>query len=88
MIPVKFKEQNGSLVGGPSAEYGTGDDVVDLPVYRGSGMVISCWRLTFWERLRLVLTGNVWLLVLGTNHAPVKLTTGAPFEAEERKAAE
>ncbi len=85
MSPIRFKQQNGSLVGGPSAEYGTGDDVIDLPVHRGSGMVISCWRLSFWERLRLVLTGNVWLSVLGTNHAPVKLDAADPFtEAGKR----
>lgn len=80
MVPVAFEQSNGTLGGGPAAVYGTEDDVRDLPVHRGSGQVISCWRLSFWERLRVLVTGRVWLLVLGTNHAPVKLDAAEPFE--------
>jgi hypothetical protein len=85
MTPIKFKQQNGTLGGGPASAYGTEDDVIDLPVYRGAGMVISCWRLSFWGRLRLVFTGNVWLSVLGGSHAPVRLDVADPFtEAGKR----
>ena len=80
MKPIRFPEANGTLGGGPAEAYGTEDDVVDLPVHRGSGMVISCWRLSLWERVKLLASGRVWLLVLArSTHAPVKLDIASPF---------
>lgn len=80
MNPTDFPERNGTLGGGPAERYGTVDAVRDLPVHRGNGQVISCWRLTWRDLWRLLRTRRVWLLVLGPNHAPVKLTTERPFE--------
>lgn len=82
MKPAHFNESNGTLGGGPATKYGTADDVIDLPVHRDGVMVVSCWRLSWWERLLLLLTGRVWLMVLGNNHAPVKLATESPFAVE------
>jgi hypothetical protein len=84
MRPIVFPESNGTLGGGPASRYGTLDAVADLPVYRGSGQVISCWQLTVWERVKLLLSGRVWLLVLGTNHAPVSVVTERPFQEPGR----
>jgi hypothetical protein len=80
MNPTDFPEATGTLGGGPAAKYGTSDDVADLPVCRSGGVVISCWALSWRDRLRVLVTGRVWLCVLGDNHAPVKLTAEAPFE--------
>lgn len=82
MRPVPFPESNGTLSGGPAAVYGTADDVADLPVCREHSTVISCWKLSLRERLGLLFSGRVWLLVLGNNHAPVKLATESPFDPE------
>lgn len=80
MKPEKFAEVNGNLYGGPGAGYGTADDVADLHVYRGDGQIISCWRLSWRERLRILVSGRVWLLVLAsTTHEPVKLAAESPF---------
>jgi hypothetical protein len=81
--PTQFPEQNGTLSGGPGSVYGTEDDVQDLPVHRGEGMVISCWRPSLGDRLRLLFGGKVWLYVLTERtHAPVTLTTETPFKVQ------
>lgn len=79
MRPEVFPEATGTLSGGPAVLFATDQDVKDLPVYRGGGQVISCWRLAWRERLRLLFTGKVWLRILGSNHAPVSVETERPF---------
>jgi len=57
MNPIQFPEQN-TMVAKDQPEY------LDLPAYwspASDGEVISCWRLTFWERIRVLLTGRLWL---------------------------
>jgi len=79
MEPTKFDEQNTVLHAPP----GVGEDECSqLPVYHGSGLIISCWRLGFWERVRLLFTRRVWLLVHGDVHPMVSLTPVYPFEAK------
>ena len=71
MKHVDFPESNAVLRGGPADKYGTADDVADLPIWRGEGRVISCWRLSFWERMIVLFRGRVWLHVAGSTHPPV-----------------
>ncbi len=79
--PIPFSESNGTLGGGPAAKYGTADDVVDLPVFRGGGVIVSCWQLSWRDRLSLLWRGRVWLSVLAPRtHAPVRLDALSPFE--------
>lgn len=81
MTPSAFPEANGTLSGGPAKNYGTEDDVVDLPVHRGNGQIISCWRLSWADRFRVMLTGRVWLHVLSrSTHAPVLVASESPFK--------
>jgi hypothetical protein len=81
MKPTQFPESNGTLSGGPAASYGTEDDVADLPVHRGVGQIISCWRLSWLDRLRVLITGRVWLHVLTQRtHAPVLVATESPWK--------
>lgn len=82
MLPVAFKQANGTLMGGPGSDFGTSASVSDLPVHRAreTGEIISCWQLSWLDRLRLLLTGKVWLIVLGgQTHAPVCVTAEKPF---------
>lgn len=82
MKPTQFKEQNGSLLGGPAESFGTGDDVGDLPVYRDGVQIVSCWGLTWKERFRVLLTGRVWLRVLARQtHNAVVVDAQSPFKA-------
>ena len=57
MIPIEFTEQNG-IIGKDQPEY------LPLPAHRVRldpyGRVVSCWYLTFRERIKLLWTGVVW----------------------------
>ena len=80
--PIKFEQSN-------SIWRGT-EGVGDLETYSqddGKGPHVSCWRMGWWERTRLLLTGRVWLLCWTGEHPPVLLSAEFPFrksEGEER----
>jgi hypothetical protein len=57
MHPIEFPEQN-AVLAKDQPEY------LPLPVCRHGDRTISCWKLTFGERLKLLFTGRLWLLVL------------------------
>ncbi len=59
-------------------------EYITLPSFRTGdpdGRVVTRWRLTFRERLRILLTGDLWLSLLTFNHPlqPVKLDTECPI---------
>lgn len=73
MKPIEFKEQNVVFA-------------KDQPQYRplpahvnkgGNGEVISCWKLSLWERIRLLFTGKIWQsqCMFGKPLTPSLLTT-------------
>jgi hypothetical protein len=50
-----------------------------LPAFRDeNGVVLTRWRLTWGERFRILLSGNLWLTVrtFGRPLQPVKLSAG------------
>ncbi len=60
----------------------TAAECYDLPVFRDDKEVISCWKMSFRERLRVLVTGVVWLRVLGRSHPPLALEVKCPFRRE------
>jgi hypothetical protein len=73
MKPIKFKEQNCTYAEN-QPEY------MPLPAFRYNtrdGQVVSCWKLSFWERLRLLFTGKLWvsLMMFGQPLTPSYFTT-------------
>lgn len=63
MKPVAFKEQN-TVFAKDQSEY------QPLPAYKANtpqGEVVSCWSLSFCERLTVLLTGRIWLALLSFN---------------------
>jgi len=57
MKPVPFKQQNTVYAEG-QPEY------QPLPAYRDRyGEAVTCWQLTWWERLRLLFSGHLWLRI-------------------------
>ena len=66
MIPVDF-EQSTALLAENQPEYLT------LPVYEDHVEVISCWKLTFMERLRILWAGRLWIR---------QLTFGNPLQPQ------
>jgi hypothetical protein len=74
MTPTKFPEQNGKLVAAPGDEA----TVLDLPVYRDAQYSISCWQMSWRDRLRLLVTGRVWFWAWARTHPPIYLGAERP----------
>ena len=71
MKPVKFKEAQIELQR-PSNM--TEEECGSLWIYRENGQCISCWRIPFWQRVKLLFHGNIWLSVFsGETQPPVWL---------------
>ena len=85
MKAIRFKNMTG---------YATGKGYFDLPIYKNRTQYISCWKIPFLQRFKLLVTGKIWLflehgrqpeelkkLFNGKNyHQPVNLSTEYPFE--------
>jgi len=63
MKPIKFKHQN-KVYAEDQPQY------QPLPVLKidgAEGNVISCWKLSFWERLRVLFFGKIWMNLMSFN---------------------
>ena len=63
MKPIKFKHQNVEFAKNQD-EYNT------LPALRidsPQGEVISCWKLSIIERVKLLISGKIWLSLMSFN---------------------
>lgn len=54
MKPLQFKQAT-HVLAKDQPEY------LPLPVYCDEQETISCWTLTLWERLTLLVSGKIWL---------------------------
>lgn len=63
MKPIEFKHQN-IVFAKEQPEY---QPLPALKIDSPSGEVISCWKLTFKERIKIVFTGRVWLSLMSFN---------------------
>lgn len=63
MKPIDFKEQN-VVFAENQPEY---EALPALKIKGHEGQVVSCWRLSFRERLRVLFTGKVWVSLLSFN---------------------
>jgi hypothetical protein len=61
MEPIDFKERT-HIIAENQPQY------LPLPAFVSEGgTVISCWKMTFRERIRVLFTGKLWLTVLTFN---------------------
>lgn len=74
MTPTTFPEHN-RVWAKDQPEY------LPLPAYTDSTQTITCWHLTFLERLHVLLTGRLWLsqLNFGNPLQPQKPSIASPF---------
>ncbi len=75
MKPIRFKESNMTFAEN-QPEY------LPLPAWKGQdGTVISCWKLSWVERIKILINGKVWLRVLTFNQLlqPQLLAIKYPF---------
>lgn len=69
MTPIHFPASNKILTAPAGAA-----DVLPLPVHTDGRQCLSCWSLTWSERLQVLLHGRVWLCTLtGATQPPVWL---------------
>lgn len=76
MKPIKFKESNKTLL---TPKNIAGSKCLPLPVFSDGTDRVSCWRVTFLERLKILFTGKIWLVVLGRTHSPLYIDANCPF---------
>ncbi len=74
--PINFPQVNTSLQAPPGEE----DLCDDLPCWRDGKLVISCWKIPFWQRVRLLFTGKIWLGAQGLSQPPIWLTSKTPWD--------
>ena len=63
MRPIEFSEQN-MVFAKDQPEY------LPLPAFKNDspqGEVISCWHLSYRERIKLLITGKLWVSLLSFN---------------------
>lgn len=71
MIPIKFPEANKNLT---KPNDMTDSECRSLWVYTDGKQCISCWKLSWRQRIKALLFGKVWLSVLsGGTQPPVWL---------------
>ena len=70
MKPVSFKEQTNILQNPGNM---TDEESGILPVFYDGEMSISCWRMSFIERIKAILYGRIWLYVRSKGHPPGQL---------------
>lgn len=69
MKAIKFKQANLNLLKPPSM---TDEECSSLWVYTDGNQCISCWKMSFRQRLSALFFGKIWLSVLsGQTQPPV-----------------
>jgi hypothetical protein len=77
MNPIEFDGQSAVLQKPVNM---TDKECCPLPILRLDGTVISCWKMSWRERLKAFFTGKIWLGVLsGQTQPPVYLAIDQPF---------
>ena len=69
MLPIETATTNKILLPPPGEE----DRVYDLPVTQTEHTVESCWQMTWRERLKVLMHGQVWFSCWGVTHPPIRL---------------
>lgn len=62
-------------------------ECLSLPVWSDGKQCVSCWRPTFAERMKILLTGRVWLgIISGGTQPPVFVSGEEVFQTASLKA--
>lgn len=75
MIPIEFPQQT-VILAKDQPEY------LPLPAYMDHQQTVSCWSLTWWERLKVLWGGRLWLrqLNFGDPLQPQSPSIESPFQ--------
>lgn len=76
MTPTTFPEQTTELKANPNQLEIDGQAVGTLPIFTDGQQTISCWSLSWTERLKALLFGRIWLGIhMGSTQPPVWLAS-------------
>lgn len=82
MEPIKFEQVNKTLTAPPGM---TEAECGSLPVWTDDQQCISCWQMTWRERLSALFFGRIWLSVhSGQTQPPVWLMATKQIFKEEQ----
>jgi hypothetical protein len=78
--PIRFKEATGAYAENQ-------DQYLTLPVYvdKKGGIVISCWKLSWWEQLVILFTGRLYISILTFRGQLQPQLPGVSFKALKPK---
>jgi hypothetical protein len=80
MKPTPFKGQSKVL---KRPEVMTEEECAPLPILNLGDTCISCWQMSWRERLKALLTGKIWLGILsGQTQPPCYVAVDQPFRIE------
>lgn len=80
MKPIDFDEATNTLQPSGKTYSENVGDVRPLPVFSDGEQCISCWRLSWKERLSALIFGKVWLAVLtGHSQPPVYMEVARTY---------
>lgn len=72
-IPVDFPFSNKKLL---KPKGMTDEECRSLPIFTDNLTCLSCWRVDIWGRIRVLLTGNIWIWVWsGQTQPPICVDT-------------
>lgn len=73
MKPIEFEGQNATFAK-HQKEY------IPLPAHISDGIATSCWELSLFERVKVLVTGKIWVSILNHNRPlqPQKLQVDRP----------
>lgn len=83
MKPIFFIESNGIRT--PPQE-SMGYEISSLPVWTDGTQCISCWQMTWIERITALLHGKIWVAVLsGRTQPPISVMAEQPVFPDPQK---
>jgi len=68
MKPIKFKNSN-KILKAPK-NWNEEEQCEELTIYSDGKQCVSCWRLSFFDRLSVLIFGKVWLYVMSEGTQP------------------
>lgn len=74
MKPIDFEQSNKTYAKNQ-------EPYLPLPVWEGENKIIHCWKISLLERIKLLLTGKLWIYVMNFKQPPqpIKPMVDSPF---------
>ncbi len=83
MKPIKFDKQNSTLLPPKSM---SSEGCSNLPVYKTGLDIVSCWKMSWRERIAGLIFGKVWISIrAGRTHPPIYVSCEKTFFLKEEK---